>query len=166
MRWWKETNTTQLLFRIYVLIELHHGFDYWLVSLRSFWYVDELENGAVKRHTERSLDTVGVWHYLCAIKPLPHLATWTLLHSKCRFVENRLSHIVNSGSISLYTLGGSIVLSEVCLSQNLCRNRFHHRLSIVVFPEDADDSYVMFFGRQYELLLWVAFWDEKKTVRN
>jgi hypothetical protein len=34
----------------------------------------------------------------------------------------------------------------------------------VVFSEDADESYVRFLGRQYELLLWRAVWDERETV--
>jgi hypothetical protein len=65
-----------------------------------------------------------------------------------------LSLIAKSGSISLYTLGDSIVFIAVCLSQNLYQNLFRNTLSVVVFSENADESYVSFFGRQYELLLW------------
>ena len=65
--WWKETNTTQLLFRIYVFIELHPGFDYWLVSIRSCWCVYKLEEGTETKDNGRRLCTVGIWQYPCAI---------------------------------------------------------------------------------------------------
>ena len=71
-----------------------------------------------------------------------------------------LSLIAKSCSISLYTLGGSIVFSAVCLSQNFYQNLFHNSLSRMVFSEDANESYVRFFVRQYELLLWRAVKDE------
>ena len=77
---------------------------------------------------------------------MAYFATWTLLHSKGRFVENRLGRITKSGSISLCTHGDSVVFIEVRLSQHLYRNRFHNRLSIVVFSKDADGSYAMFSG--------------------
>ena len=160
-------NTTQLLHRIFVFIELHHGFHYLLGSHRSWRYVYDVEDDTGKRDNERYLCTVDIWnYYYCIIEILPHLTTWTLLHSKRRFVENRLSLIAKSGSTVLPTLGGSIEFNEVCLSQNLCQNFSHNSLSIVVFSEDADGSYVVFFGRQYELLLWRAVWDEQETVRE
>jgi hypothetical protein len=164
--WWKEANTTKWLFRKFAVIELHQCFRYLVVSRRSWWYVDEVEGETEKRDDERYLCTVGIWNYSCPIEISPHSATWTLLHWKHRFVENRFSLIAKSGSVLPYTLGGSIAFSEVCLSQNLCRNLLHNSLSTVVFSKDADESYAMFFGRQYELLLRRAVWDEGETVRN
>jgi hypothetical protein len=68
-------NTTQLLLRIFVFIELHHGFNYLLVSHRSWRYVDEVEGNTEKRDTERYLCTVDIWNYYCIIEILPHLTT-------------------------------------------------------------------------------------------
>jgi hypothetical protein len=123
-------------------IELHHVFNYLLVSRRSWWYVDEVEDETQKRDNKRHLCTIDIWNYQYTIEISLYLAMWTLLHSKRRFFENMLSRIAKSGSIPLYTISGSIVFSEVCLSQNLYQNLSQNSLSTVVFSKALlDDLY-------------------------
>jgi hypothetical protein len=139
--WWKATNTNELLFRIFVFIELHHSFYYLLVSYRSWWYADEVEDETEKRDNKRHLCTDDIWNYQCTIEISLHLAMWTLLHSKRRSFENMLSLIAKSGTIPLYIVSGSIMFSQLCLSQNLYQNLSHNSLSIVIFSKALMDNF-------------------------
>jgi hypothetical protein len=76
--WWKEANTTKWLFRKFVVIELHQCLSDLLVSRKSWWYLDEIEDETDKRDNESYLCTVGIWNYHCTIEISLHLAAWTL----------------------------------------------------------------------------------------